>query len=564
MIRKLLRYYLLLIIVTFGLFVGGVSLIMQNIALNLSRTHALHYLDMVEHYYLNHGENEAATAANFSNQVSFLRITFIDAQGNIVLDSHSQTTENHSDRQELQQLHTVIKRYSTTLEMTMLYVATYLDSHELYLRVSIPIASISSNMTYYILGVSGFALLLILLSYFVFQQFIKKTAGELIKVSRALGQIQDGKYQSIQAESGYSEFDNILRRINKINQQISQNMQELEEEKVKTSFILNNLEQGIVAISNQENLLLFNEAVQQIFKAKDIQVQQHYVLLIRHLEIQQIIQHVLQSGQEAMKEVIIDQAYYRIMVQPLKKQALKIQGVLVLLTNITDLLKADKMKKEFFTNTSHELKSPLTSIIAASELISQGVIVDQKDIQELNIRIHEEATRMKTLVLQMLQLAQLESGKGSQMTTVYLEPLINNVLESLALLAKEKNIQIEVEATNIHLHANEEDLIQLLTNLIENAIRYGKENGHVWIRLKSSSSPRYRLQLSIQDDGIGIAKEHHDRIFERFYRVDKGRNRTSGSTGLGLAIVKHIVLLYQGKIEVVSEVDQGTTFTIWL
>ena len=212
------------------------------------------------------------------------------------------------------------------------------------------------------------------------------------------------------------------------------------------------------------------------------------------------------------------------------------------------------MKKEFFANASHELKSPLTTIIGYQELIKSKMITKKVDLEKINLATLKEANRMKNIVLDMLDLSKLEYEQNKEIDNINLKDVINDVIKNLETQKASKNIKITPELKDFSLNINKDDAYKLINNLILNAINYNKENGSINIKLDD--------KLIISDTGIGISELDLPHIFERFYRVDKARSKDNSGTGLGLAIVKHICLNYKFKISVESKIDIGTTFTI--
>lgn len=220
-----------------------------------------------------------------------------------------------------------------------------------------------------------------------------------------------------------------------------------------------------------------------------------------------------------------------------------------------DILKNSRMRQEFTANVSHELKTPLTSISGYSELIENGMVKDEDTIRFAG-EIHRNAKRLISLINDILKLSELDSNKEFDLTleNIDLYELAANCVSMLDPIAKQKNISLHLSGEKYVVHTNKDMIEEVIYNLCENAIRYNKENGNVWIEVVNG--------FSVRDDGIGISKEHQERIFERFYRVDKSRSKKTGGTGLGLAIVKHIVELHEGVIEVESELGTGTKIIV--
>ena len=229
--------------------------------------------------------------------------------------------------------------------------------------------------------------------------------------------------------------------------------------------------------------------------------------------------------------------------------------IAILFIDITNEENTEIMKKEFFANASHELKSPLTSIIGYQELIKEGIIKDNNEIKNISEKTLKESIRMKNIVLDMLELSKLESKEVKEIESLNLKEIIEDIISSNEVLIKQKNIKITSNLKDFYINSSFEDIQKLLSNIISNAINYNNINGEIELILKDNS-------FICKDTGIGIKKEDLPRIFERFYRVDKSRSKENSGTGLGLAIVKHICLNYHYKIKVDSKFGLGTTFTI--
>ena len=229
--------------------------------------------------------------------------------------------------------------------------------------------------------------------------------------------------------------------------------------------------------------------------------------------------------------------------------------VALLMVDVTLQENMNLLKREFFANASHELKSPLTSIIGYQQLIQQGILTSNEEIQDATLRTINEAQRMNKLIIEMLDLSRLENNVQTILEDVNVSKIINDCLLELQPSIENKKIQLVLKLDDVTLVASQSDLYKLIKNILDNSIVYNNENGKIEINLSKN-------ELIISDTGIGISKEDLDHIFERFYRVDKARSKESSGTGLGLSIVKHICLLYGYKIDVDSTLGKGTKITI--
>ena len=236
-------------------------------------------------------------------------------------------------------------------------------------------------------------------------------------------------------------------------------------------------------------------------------------------------------------------------------------SAVIVLTNVTQSRQMEAQRREFIANISHELKTPITSILGFTELMTSGVVTDPEQRNQYLERIGEEGRRMSNLIDDILRLSSLESKKAEEVwERVDLRGLCEDIFRSLEPIMKKRGITGEIYGA-AHYYAYPDDLRQLLKNLLENAVKYNRENGRVTVRI---SPDAYQCVISVVDTGIGIPLEHQSRVFERFYRVDKGRSKREGGTGLGLSIVKHITAKYSGQITLVSRPDEGTSIRVTL
>jgi two-component system phosphate regulon sensor histidine kinase PhoR len=260
--------------------------------------------------------------------------------------------------------------------------------------------------------------------------------------------------------------------------------------------------------------------------------------------------------------VKVKEEYFSVSINYLEKDWTNNSSVILIYTDITASRSIEMLKRDFFVNASHELKSPLTSIIGSADIIIQGMSKDEKMTLDLVSRINQEAKRMNNLVMDMLLISEYENKKNLQeKQRINLTSLVEEVIKNLEVQAKNNQVSIHHSVADIKIWISYEEIYQLLKNIIENSVKYGKKDGNVWVDIKMIDK---NLEIVIEDDGIGIPQAEQSRIFERFYRVDNARSKSTGGTGLGLSIVKHIVLNYNGSIILDSEEDKGTKIKIIL
>jgi len=548
-----------IILVSLIVFIIGASLIARNALNDATDLNLDHYLDIIE-IEANQTSDYDGLINQYQNIDDYLRITIISPEGVVLADSSADELDNHINRPEIRNIGESYIRDSDTLNMEMMYKAVILNSGD-YLRIAIPTASILQFLNDFI-GLSLVVGLIILaLSILTSSVLIRYSLKPMQDMKDILKDVNQGKYSEIIPLKRYDEMNEFIKEINQINQMISSNIASLTSEKHKTDFLLNHMKQGICVLDNHKRIILLNKTLKDIYRFNiDININKDFRFLFREEELQNAIEKVYLKQENAQLIIEKDARYYSISITFSKDSWQDHQSVIIIYTDITSIRQIEILKRDFFVNASHELKSPLTSIMGSSELITQGMVDDKAGMIDLIERIHHEAKRMNHLVMDMLLLSELENqNQVKEKQTIQVEAVLNDVINNLSFLIKEQNTSI---IQNIHiktLRFNAEDFYQMIKNIIENSIKYGQSNGHVWINIDQDDS--YYI-IDIKDDGIGIPKDDQERIFERFYRVDKARSRNSGGTGLGLSIVKHIILNYHGQIALDSQTNKGTTVTI--
>lgn len=481
-----------------------------------------------------------------ANSNKEIRITIIDKDGEVVIDSTLIGAENHIDREELRRLEEHITRYSISLNVNMMYYATLDDGY--FIRISIPVESLKSFVNIYlILGI--IALLIILsISTFITILFYDKTLepikNEINKLERVLGN----------ELSNDTDFEHLSTKINELTLLLDEKVTSLSNEKEKTKYILDNMNQALVLLNKEGKIEVINKYALSLFSLElDNVLNQNYQLLFNDKETQEKIKNTINSKRETQTMFELEGKKYLLYINTLENTWSN--AVAILMVDITLQESMNSLKREFFANASHELKSPLTSIIGYQQLIQQGILTTNEEIQDATLRTIKEAQRMNKLIIEMLDLSRLENNVQTLIEKVNVNKIINDCLGELKPLIEKKNIEVVANLDEISLLASQSDLYKLIKNIVDNAVVYNNENGKLTINLTKN-------KLVISDTGVGISKDDLEHIFERFYRVDKARSRESSGTGLGLSIVKHICILYGYKISVESQVGKGTTFII--
>lgn len=497
------------------------------------------------------------TVSTLSNSEDGLRITIIDLTGKVIADSDkSEISSSHLDREEIKNPGTIVYRYSTTLGKKMMYLAGKDLSGKYFIRVSIPLGNIYSILKITIL-VSVITLIVVLILSIVTDIFvIDKSLKPLREDTRRLASI----IHSDAIETKDDDLADISYQIDKTKDLIDEKIHSLTLEKEKVNFILDSMNQGLIIIEKDKSIQLFNKATSLIFRTP-IKEGDSLTILTIQPEIFDAFNDAMKNSSSCF-DLNISGKEYLVNVSPITENWIEseeeVKGVMMTFVDINEKKRLEDAKKDFFANASHELKSPLTSIIGYTEMIKNGFLQEPNEIQEAEDRILSESKRMNEIVKEMLDLSRLESEQLSK--SIESLSLTDSIRMNLGLFDKEisdSNLHIDILGDDFKVSMDKEDLNLLVKNLIENAVRYNKKDGSIKIVLDSE-----KRTLAITDSGIGIPKEDLNRIFERFFRVDKARSRKLGGTGLGLSIVKHICLNYYISIHVDSLLGVGSTFTL--
>lgn len=522
-------------------------IILRNFNTNNYKNQAKNYLDLACVLY--DGSNEEETIEKIQLINKDIRITFISVDGIVIKDSSNlQLNDSHLNRDEIKYLGEVFIRYSDTLKHDMLYIARLDDN--VYVRISIPVQTMNQTInTFLYLGIATLVCLTTLSVLIIFY-FSKKSLYPVNNTVKELALLagKDDMYNNISID----DLPNILKLLN---QGINEKIDQISAQKQRTYDVLNSINNGIVVIDNLNIIRLINQKALDIFHCSVNVNDKDFIYLIRHNELQEVIKKCIANQNYDEYSFMYDNKYYRATLKYITASWLK-SGLIIMLEDTTNQNMLEKTKKEFFANASHELKSPLTSIIGYQQLISEGIETDPQVMIEYSKKTIKEAKRMNNIVIDMLNLSKLENNESIINEQIEVSDLIYDIIDSLDSKIKEKNITINYQIEITYINCDRNHCYQLIRNLIDNAIKYNIKDGQINICCNNKA-------LSIEDNGIGIDKSNLPRIFERFYRVDKGKSKTLGGTGLGLAIVKHVCEIHNFNISVESQINKGSKFIIY-
>lgn len=491
-----------------------------------------------------------------------IRVTVVDPDGSVIYDNFTdpKNMENHASRKEIKEAIAgkVGKdvRLSNTLGKDTYYYAQLMQDGNV-VRISKQTESILGQFMKTVPLILLMSILLILVLLFLNRKLVDKLLKPIDYASEHLHR-DDFSTQKLDV---YDELSPFIRTIERKNKDIKEYIERLETKERTVSEILRNMNEGLVLIDPELKVIQLNEAAIKLFKAS---MQANYmdmdiVRLTRSQEVSDKLKELVKTHKASSFELMVDEDSLKIYLSPIESGS-ALTGIIMLVLDVNDEKKAEKLRREFSANVSHELKSPLTSISGYAELIKNGMVKDE-DIKKFSGIIFDEAGQMLRLIENIILISKLDEKPELKCEEeVSIKETIDEILDLYKGKIDAKNLSVECHIEeglkkNVPLGM----LSELYRNLISNAIKYNKDGGKISITVEKRAD---NIISKITDTGIGLEKDEIPRIFERFYMVDKGRNRNTNSTGLGLAIVKHIVEDMGGTIDVMSTVGEGTTFKV--
>ncbi len=501
-----------------------------------------------------------------------VRITIIDSSGQVYADSITdEPLENHAGREEVKRAlkgeSVTVNRFSKTTRQQYSYSAVPVKSKDFngVLRVSLPLSEIKSlndELVKSILYSIIFAFILAMLAAFIFMELLSKPIND---VTRAAVRISEGELGTKIYTREKHQIGKLAGAFNTMSVTLKNTVDSMTQRNAELEAMLSSMTAGVIAIDDLNEVLLYNKAFLDITKmaGRDIKGQSLYNIF-RNAAVFDAIDYVREYNASVMKEGILSNEGYRsirVTAAPLSRDGEKWFGVLLILEDITQMKKLETMRSDFVSNVTHELKTPLTSIRGFIDTLKNGAIRDEAVANRFLDIIDIEAERLYSLIQDILLLSEIESKKDYEITACDINECAGEVIELLKpKLPENVELLFHPEPYVRPFYCSRDRIKQLLINLLDNAMKYTEE-GTITLVCREEDS---KLVINVKDTGIGIEREYLSRIFERFYRVDKGRSRKQGGTGLGLSIVKHIVELYNGSIHVDSEPGTGTEFEIRL
>lgn len=488
-------------------------------------------------------------------KVPEIRVTLIEKDGTVLYDSSMDTSrmDNHSNRPEvkdaLEEGFGSIVRLSDTIGTNTYYYAVQLDDNRI-LRVSKDASSIISMVAESIPSILVVAVLLFLLCIILARVFAESIIQPIERMARHTKEIEE-----------YVAFEELVPFAKTIQEQhnnICEQMEALATENMKMEMITNHMEEGLLLLDQDKNVVIANNSARRMLNTKVNHVRGQNVVIVSRNE--PFLQCIEKAYSQEKKSVTfgVENRQIRAYSNPVLREG-QVVGVLCLLIDMTESIANEKMRQEFTANVSHELKTPLAAISGYAELIESG-IAKEKDVVRFASEIHQSATRLLQLINDIIKLSQLDESEGKEeFISLDLYGVVKQCEKLLEHSADKHHVRVEVSGEVAMIRGVPTMVEELVFNLMDNAIRYNKEDGMIFVQVAPIEDG---VRIEVKDTGIGIPKKYQERIFERFFRVDKSRSKETGGTGLGLAIVKHIAMWHEAKIELDSEEGKGTRIMI--
>ncbi len=482
------------------------------------------------------------------------RVTLIDTDGTVLFDTEADEAdmENHGSRDEIlsaaENGEAFSERYSDTLDTKTIYYARELKDGRI-LRV----AQEQSTVLLLLKGITGPVILIFIVVVIIALIISKFVSKKLVKPINEMD-LADGD-----AEEPYPELAPLMRKIREQNKHISMQIDELQRKQKEFKAITQHMSEGFLIIDDAAEILSYNNAAMEILGDVNDHKPQMALELNRSKNFRQAVDEAL-SGKHIQLTMETEHRFYNIIANPVTADK-KVVGAVILIVDETEKEQREKLRREFTSNVSHELKTPLTTIYGVSDMMAEG-IVRPEDINGFAVNIRNESGRMINLIDDIIKLSRLdESSSEDDKCDVDLLETGKNVIDRLSFVAAERDISLYLEGERVIVKGIPSLCEDILYNLCENAIKYNKDSGSVTVKINKSQDTAV---VEVQDTGIGIPFEYRDRIFERFFRADKSRSQKINGTGLGLSIVKHALQQMNGTIEVESVVGSGTKMIVRL
>lgn len=506
------------------------------------------------------------------------RITLIDLDGEVLFDSEvdSNTLDNHFERPEFQQVINgeTVGSYNRISESTgegQYYSATFLNESNgeafAVLRLSKSVDDMVGSTDQLVQALLLFTGLSIMATLLFAQYWTKKIGVPIANIKQVANRLSYQEYGSRYTSSSYKEINDLGEAVNELAVNLDAQMYEIRQNDKRLRELINHLVIGVMLLDENRKMTMVNPVMNEILGINLYgKIGHEYTESTKSSILADLIEKAYKKEEPQNKEITFyfqDEKMVDANVVPIPGRTLGTVNFIVLLYDITEIRRLEKVRTDFVANASHELRTPITALKGFSETLLDGAMYDEEVLVEFLKIMYKESSRLDSMIHDVLQLSKLEQ-KQVQINTeiVNIKETVEEVFQILHQKAELKQISFSIEdVSSVEISVDKDQFKQILLNLVGNAISYTPENGKVDVIIDAYSD---EVRIQVKDTGIGIPKAEQTRIFERFYRVDKARSRNAGGTGLGLSIVKWLVENLNGRIELESRVDIGSTFTVWI
>ncbi len=512
------------------------------------------------------------------------RVTFIRADGKVLGDSDFDAAQmdNHLHREEIEQARLegagYSIRYSDTIKRNMLYVAVPVGNDagrpDGYIRLAMSLRDLDAAVQKLWSGLLYGLLFLFALAGFISYRIARGLTRPLEKMMRVAQQITDMNYEARVRIRSNDEIGLLGQAINTMADSLQRQMNRISEDESRLKNVLDNMNSGVVMIDRNDTIVLLNRAAEEMLGAPAAELLgRGFGALKQHAELTELIGECMKERRYIREELMFyypEERIVEIHLAPLANAGGESAGIVIVLHDITAIRRLERVRSEFVANVSHELKTPISAVKGFAETLLAGAMNDPETAESFLRIILDESDRLDRLIGDILELSKIESKRVQlRFSPIHMSSFVSKTIDMLRAESAKKGIALQMDvAEDMYVEADEDRLRQILLNLLSNGINYTPDGGTVKVSAEPIREPGQedydKVRIIVSDTGIGIPKKDLPRIFERFYRVDKARSRSSGGTGLGLSIVKHLVELHKGSIRVESEAGAGSKFIIEL
>lgn len=571
--KALIVRFLIVMAIVMSVCVVSATALLSSTEQNVRKSDMLTSLGLIREIYEDEPNHDYDLANRLSSLIGNARVSFINKEGTVFVDTYidGEPDDNHNNREEIKQAEQtgsgVAVRYSKTLGKNQIYAAMKVKDDDI-IRISYNINSYLDFASMFIAPMLIAAAIGIIAGLIAVSSVARQIMKPINSISEAMSSMKYVGNDKVTAEleeipsHKYPELDEFVTMFNFMRKSIQDNMKTLENEREKERFILESLQDGVILYDNDLSVISINRAGLKLLGASEDSRISTIPELARKPEIISGAEKAANEDKTVTIDSTVDGRILLVQVFPVSKSGIDaMHGGLMVIRDVTDKRMSEQLKADFFANAGHELKTPLTAISGFAELLENGLV--PKDKKDYYIgKILTEAKRMSTIISDILEISSLENKTtAEEVTDCKLSEICTAVKECLEPTAAAKNVTIELSGDGFTVRAAYKHIYELVENIVSNAVKYNKDGGKVEITLHDVGEIGC---IYVKDNGIGIPKESLNRVFERFYRVDKGRSTKEGSTGLGLSIVKHIVNCYGGTVTIDSELGKGTLVCVRL